>query len=97
MTKLTKIHEIEAQTAILKTQLLDLDNENRHIEKNEERIEINTRLSPNDYMALIQRLEKPKKIRLFERWRYGWKFRVKISKIDVNDLLSSAEKLFYQK
>ncbi len=45
---------------------------------------------------MLTRLEKPKKLWFFERWILGRKFKVKIALQDINTLLSSAEKLYYQ-
>ncbi len=95
--QMKKIQDTEVETSLLESQLIDMQNEKRHYDKffNGALI-INQKLYSNDYMALIIRLENPKKLRFFERWRLGRKFKVKIALQDVNVLLSNAEKLYYQ-
>ncbi|NLD92242.1 MAG: AAA family ATPase, partial [Fibrobacter sp.] len=91
------IQEMEVETSILESQLIDLQNEQRHYDNiSDNALIINQRLSSNDYMQLITRLETPKKLWFFEKWLLGRKFKVKIASQNVKVILSSAEKLYYQ-
>jgi superfamily I DNA and/or RNA helicase len=93
-----RIQDIEVETSILESQLIDIETEKRHYDNFFDcALIINQRLSSKDYMMFIARLEKPKKLRFFERWKLGRKFKVKIAKQDVNILLGNAEKLYYQR
>jgi hypothetical protein len=94
--QMKKIQDTEVETSILESQLIDIQNEKRHYDNfSDGALIINQRLSSKNYLALITRLEKPKKLVLFERWILGRKFKVKIALQDVNFLLSNAEKLYY--
>ena len=95
--QMKKIHDTEVETSILESQLIDIQNEKRHYDNfSDDALVINQRLYSNDYMAFIIRLETPKKLGFFERWKLGRKFKVKIALQEVNVLLSNAEKLYYQ-
>ena len=75
-----KIQDTEVETSILESQLIDIQNEKRHYDNfSDDALIINQRLSSNDYMAFITRLEKPKKLGFFERWILGRKFKVRIA------------------
>ncbi len=95
--QMKKIQDMEVEMSILKSQLQEIQNEKRHYDNfSDDPLIINQKLLSNDYMAFVTRLENPRKIGLFARWRLGRKFRVKIAAQDVNVLLSNAEKLYYQ-
>ncbi len=95
--EMKKIQDAEVETSILESQLIDIKNENRHYENvSKDDLIINHSLSSTTYLAFITRLEKPKKIRFFERWILGIKFKVKIAEQDVIVLLNNAEKLYYK-
>jgi hypothetical protein len=79
-SEMKKIQDIEVETSILESQLIDIQNERRHYKSvPADDLIINQRLSSTNYLAFITRLEKPKRIRFFERWLLGRKFKVKIS------------------
>ena len=91
-----KIQDIEVETSILESQLMEIQTEKRHYDKSfSDTIIIKENLESRDYMSFITRLEKPKKLGLFERMILGWKFKINIAKRDINILLSNAEKLYY--
>ncbi len=94
--EMKKIQDMEVETSILESQLIDIQNERRHYEivYNDSLI-INQKLSSTDYLAFIALLEKPKKIRFFKRWILGRKFKVRIVEQDVIVLLNNAETLYY--
>ncbi|MBN1550593.1 AAA family ATPase [bacterium] len=95
--QMKKIQDMEVETSILESQLIDLQNEQRHYDNiADNSLIINQQLSSTDYMQLITRLETPKKLWILERWLLGRKFKVKIVAQDINVLLSNAEKLYYQ-
>jgi len=62
----------------------------------DEAIIINQKLSSDKYMSLITRLQDHRKLWFFERWILNFKFKVKITSVDINVLLLNAEKLYYQ-
>ena len=95
-SEMKKIQDMEVETSILESQLIDIQNERRHYEIvfNDSLI-INQKLSSTDYLAFITLLEKPKKIRFFKRWILGRKFKVRIAEQDVIVLLNNAETLYY--
>ena len=91
------IQATEVETSKLESELIDIQNEKRHHDESyNEALIINQKLHPKDYLALITRLENPKKFRFFERWYLRIKYRVKILQRDLNVLLTNAEKLYYQ-
>jgi superfamily I DNA and/or RNA helicase len=95
--EMKKIQAAEVETAILESQRIDIQNESRHYENvPDDTLIIKRSLSSADYLAFITRLESSKKIRFFERWRLGRRFRVNIVKEDVHNLLNNAETLYYQ-
>jgi superfamily I DNA and/or RNA helicase len=95
--EMQKIHAMEVETSILESQLIDIQNERTHYNKvSDDALIINQKLSSTNYLSFITRLEKPKKIRFFERWILGRKFKVKIAEQDVIVLLNNAETLYYR-
>jgi hypothetical protein len=95
--QMKKIQDTEVETSILESQLTDIQNEKRHYDNiSDDTLIINQRLSSKDYMSFITHLEKQKKLWFYERWILGIKFKIKIELLDVNILLSNAEKLYYQ-
>jgi superfamily I DNA and/or RNA helicase len=92
------IQDVEVETSILKSQLIELENESRHSEiLSNETIIINQKLKASDYINFIARLEKPKKLGFIERIKYSVKFKLKVAKQDINLLLINAEHLYYKK
>ena len=93
-----KIHELEIELAKLNSELNDVIVE----QKNHKKIaitlvDIKENLSSSDYLRFIRRIEKPKKINIFERWFLNLKFRIKLKETDNNDLLYRLELIFYTK
>jgi len=94
--QMKKIQNVEVETSILESQLSDIKNEKRHHDNFfDDALIIKQSLSSENYMKLITRLEKPKKLGFFERWILGRRFKFKIFFLDVNVLLNNAEKLYY--
>jgi superfamily I DNA and/or RNA helicase len=94
--KLKKIQDTEVETSILESRLNDIQNEKRHYKViSEDELIIRQNLTSSDYLAFISRLEEPRRIGFFKRWRLGRKFKVKIAAHDHLVLLNNAETLFY--
>jgi superfamily I DNA and/or RNA helicase len=92
-----KIQDMEVETYVLESQLIEILNEQRHYDNfSDEAIIINQKLSSSKYMSLIIRLQDSRKLGFFERWMLNFKFRIKFVSIDLNVLLRNAEKLYYQ-
>ena len=92
-----KIQDVEVETSILESQLTSIQIEKRHYDNlYSDVINVNQKLSSNDYMALIARLSVPKKLWFFERWILGIKFRVNITSKKIDALLCNVESLYYQ-
>jgi superfamily I DNA and/or RNA helicase len=95
--QMKKIQDTEVETSILESQLTDIQNEQQHYDHiSDDALIINQKLASKEYMAFITRLERPKKLGVFEKWKLELKFKVKITLQDVNVLLNNAEKLYYQ-
>ncbi|MFA7076202.1 MAG: AAA domain-containing protein [Candidatus Izemoplasmatales bacterium] len=91
-----RLHEIEIKSAKLQNELNGiLVEQKNHNFKESFEIKINRRLSSNQYIYLINRLEKSKKIRIFERWKINSKYKIKLQTLDINQLLALLEALFY--
>ncbi|HHW79210.1 MAG TPA: AAA family ATPase [Acholeplasmataceae bacterium] len=92
-----RLHEAEIKIAKLKNELnAVLVEQKNQPEKSYNKISINQKLTSKDYLRLINRLEKEKKIGFLERWRINRKYKVKIHKIDINEAISMLEQLFYE-
>ena len=95
--RIKKIQDMEVETSVLESQLIEIQNEQRHYDHfSDEAIIINQKLSSGKYMSLITRLQNSKKIGFFERWILKFKFRIKTASLDINILLLNAEKLYYR-
>ncbi|MDX9691262.1 MAG: AAA domain-containing protein [Acholeplasmataceae bacterium] len=92
-----RLHETEIEIARLKNELNAVHVEQKNQpEKFYNRISIYQKLSSKEYLKLINRLEKEKKIGFFERWKINHKYKVKLHKIDINEAISMLEQLFYE-
>ena len=92
-----KIQDMEVETSVLESQLIEIQNEQRHYDNfSDEAIIINQKLSSGKYMSLITRLQDRRKLGFFERWILKFKFRIKTAYVDKNILLLNAEKLYYR-
>lgn len=96
-SQIKKIQDVEVETSMLESQLIELENERRHYNcVTEDSLVINKRLSSSDYLNLITRLEESRRISLIKRWLLGRKFKVNISGHDHVVLLNNAETLYYK-
>jgi superfamily I DNA and/or RNA helicase len=92
-----KIQDMEVETCVLESQLIETQNEQRHYDNfSDEAIIINQKLSSGKYMSLIIRLQDSRKLVFFERWMLKFKFKIKTASADINILLLNAEKLYYR-
>jgi DNA polymerase III delta prime subunit len=95
--RVKKIQNMEVETSVLESQLIEIQNEQRHYDNfSDEAIIINQKLSSGKYMSLITRLQDSRKLGFFERWFLKFKFRIKTAFVDINILLLNAEKLYYR-
>jgi len=95
--RMKKIQDMEVETSVLESQLIEIQNEQRHYGNfSDEAIIINQKLSSGKYMSLITRLQDSRKLGFFERWFLKFKFRMKTAFVDINILLLNAEKLYYR-
>jgi len=95
--RMKKIQDMEVETSVLESQLIEIQNEQRHYDNfSDEAIIINQKLSSGKYMSLITRLQDSRKLGFFERWILIFKFRMKTASVDINILLLNAEKLYYR-
>lgn len=95
--RMKKIQDIEVETSVLESQLIEIQNEQRHYDNfSDEAIIINQKLSSGKYMSLITRLQDSRKLGFFERWILKFKLRIKTAFVDINILLLNAEKLYYR-
>jgi superfamily I DNA and/or RNA helicase len=95
--RMKKIQDMEVETFILESQLIEIQTEQRHYDNfSDESVVINHKLSSANYMSLITRLQDRRKLWFFERWILNFRFRIKAVSVDINVLLRNAEKLYYQ-
>ena len=95
--RMKKIQDMEVETSALESQLIEIQNEQRHYDNfSDEALIINQKLSSGKYMSLITRLQDSRKLGFFERWILKFKFRIKTASVDINILLLNAEKLYYR-
>lgn len=69
---------------------------NRQVITDTSHIKMSTNLKSVDYITLIHRLEKAKKIRFFERLKLDFIYKTKLNRFDANDLIDKAEEIFYK-
>ena len=92
-----KIQDLEVETSVFESQLIEIQNEQRHYDNfSDEAIIINQKLTSDKYMSLIIRLQNSRKLVFFERWILKFKFRIKTTALDINILLLNAEKMYYR-
>lgn len=92
-----RLHETEINIAKLQNELNNVLSEQRKHDSSANNVSINEKLTSDEYLLLINRLEQQKKIRLFERWKINFKYKIKIQNIDHSNLIVKLESLFYQK
>jgi superfamily I DNA and/or RNA helicase len=96
--KMKTIQDTEVETSKLESELDNLKIEQRHLVNSISiPIVLNPSYKTNDYFNLISRIEQPKRIGFFERLLLGWKFGIKLSKVELNDVLIAAESMYYVK
>lgn len=97
LTHLMKeINEIELKNAQLKNELnaVLVEQKNQTFKPNPN-IKINKKLSANKYLILLNRLEQQKKFGFIERWALNLQYKIKIQKLEINDVIATLEALFY--
>lgn len=91
-----RIQDIEVETAMLESQLIELQHEKRYYEQvTDKSPSINSGLSSSGYMSLILRLQEPRKIWFFERWLMAYRLRLKKWNSDISTLILSLELQYY--
>ncbi|MCV3753609.1 AAA domain-containing protein [Mycoplasma enhydrae] len=97
-TQVDKILELEIEISKLKSEISDLKVEqNNHAKKQNNVININKNLNVNNYIRLINKLEKSKKINLLWRFKIRHSFKVNFKEVNYEDFVYSLEKMFYEK
>ncbi|MCF7932016.1 MAG: AAA family ATPase [Acholeplasmataceae bacterium] len=96
--QIKRIQEIEMTIAGLNAELNDViaEQKNRRSDDASE-ISVNERLETKAYLKLARRLERPKKIRAFERLLIALKYKVRLKDVDHSELLDKLETLFYER
>lgn len=91
-----KIQDMEVETAVLESQLIELQHEKRYYELvSDNSLGLNVGLSSAVYLSLLLRLQEPRKLWFYERWLMAFRLRVKIRDKDINALIRSVEQLYY--
>ena len=90
------IHERELKEAKLKLELNELLIEYRNFSNKFKKIKVKENLKSTDYLKLINIFENTKKNNWFRRIYINIKYKIKIGKIEINDLLLQLEKLYYE-
>jgi superfamily I DNA and/or RNA helicase len=96
-TVMKRIHELEINIAQLKNEQNDvlIEKKNHSFRYNSNAI-VNENLNSKEYLNLINKLERPKKISIIKKWFINFKFKIKIQDIDLTDLLVKLESIFYK-
>ncbi|HBT59778.1 MAG TPA: hypothetical protein DEA45_03025 [Acholeplasmataceae bacterium] len=98
LSKLMKsLHETEALIARLNNELssviLEQKNQNLNIES---AVSINKKLKSTDYLRLINRLEDKTRFGIFESLWLNIKYKTKIHRVELSELILTAEKIYYE-
>jgi len=97
LSKIIKqIQDVEVETAILESELIELQHEKSYYEKvtnNSKSIKANW--SSVNYLNLLLRLQEPRKLWFYERWKIAYKLKLKKWKFDLNELIRVIEELYY--
>ncbi len=90
------IQDMEVDTAVLESQLIELQHEKRYYELvSENSLNLNVKLSSTVYLSLLLRLQEPRKLWFYERWLMAFRLRIKRWNTDINDLIRSVEQQYY--
>jgi len=91
-----KIQDMEVETAVLESQLIELQHEKRYYELvTDNSMSTKAGLSSVSYLSLILRLQEPRKLWFYERWLIAFRLRLKRWDADISDLIRSVEQLYY--
>lgn len=91
-----KIQDMEVDTAMLESQLIDLQHEKRYYELvSDNSLSLNSALSSAVYLSLLLRLQESRKLWFFERWLMAFRLKLKRRDTDLNVLIRSIEQLYY--
>lgn len=91
-----KIQDMEVETAVLESQLIELQHEKRYYELvSENPLILNVGLSSDSYLSILLRLQEPRKIWFYERWLMAFRLRLKKWNTDMNELIRSVEQQYY--
>jgi len=91
-----KIQDVEVETAVMESQLIELQHEKRYYELvTDDPLSMKEGLSSTTYLSLILRLQEARKLWFFERWLIAYRHGLKRWNKDTNDLIQSIEHLYY--
>lgn len=92
-----KIQDLEVETALLESQLIELQHEKRYFDLlTDNTFGMKADLSSSAYLSLILRLQEPRKLMFYERWLMAYRLRLKKWNLsDVNLLIQSLEQQYY--
>jgi superfamily I DNA and/or RNA helicase len=91
-----KIQEVEVETAVLETQLIELQHEKRYYDLvNGNLLNMKASLMSASYLSLILRLQEHRKIWFFERWLMAYRLKLKSWNVNIYTLVQSIEQLYY--
>lgn len=96
--KMQILHKNEIEIAQLKNELVEIKHERDNFGKHKiPEIKINNKLNSNSYLNLVRLIERPKKINLFTRIILNFKYKINIKQLNIIDLLTKLEYLYYIK
>lgn len=91
-----RIQELEVETAVLESQLIELQHEKRYYELvTDNSLSLKAGLSSAGYLSLMLRMQEPRKLWFFERWMMAFRLGIKRRQATVNELIQNAEQLYY--
>jgi superfamily I DNA and/or RNA helicase len=91
-----RVNELEVELATLKNDLNQLEQEKKNFNSiSYNKVHLNDRLSPDEYIQLIRRIETPKKLGFIIKIILRYKYKVNINDIKIHDLLYSLEEAYY--
>lgn len=91
-----RIQDLEVETAVLESQLIELQHEKRYYEQvADETLSMKAGLSSASYLSLILRLQESRKLWFYERWLMTFRLGLKKWNSDINDLIRNIEQLYY--
>lgn len=91
-----RIQDTEVETAVLESQLIELQHEKRYYELvTDNPLRMKDNLSSTIYLSLILRLQESRKLWFYERWLMAFRLGLKRWNANLNDLIRSIEQLYY--